>query len=248
MSEPRLPQEAREDKARRGTCTKGTSVAAAATPLITVSPRHDALVVVDMQNDFVRPDGPLSVPGAAEVVPVINRLCRAYRFRAVVVTKDWHPPGHCSFRRPAGPGGPWPPHCVQATAGAALHPRLRLGNVDHVVHKGSDADAECYSGFSDEHGKATGLAALLREMDVRRVFICGVAFDYCVYYTALDALKENFEVVVLQDATRAVFPHNVAERSLNLQRAGVTLSSSKSLTASMATPLGGARTCVRPNL
>ncbi|ESL05480.1 Nicotinamidase [Trypanosoma rangeli SC58] len=164
---------------------------AAMMPRINVSPIHDALLVVDMQNDFVCPDGALSVPAAMEVIPVINHISHTYDFRAVVATKDWHPPNHCSFRSPEGPGGLWPPHCVQQTYGAELHPRLQLRRVDHIVHKGSDVDAESYSGFADEHGKSSDLATLLRDMGVRRVFICGVALDYCVYYTALDALKEN---------------------------------------------------------
>lgn len=198
---------------------------------IVVSPLHDALLVVDMQNDFVRPDGALSVSGAAEVIPVVNRLCGAHAFRAVVATKDWHPPDHSSFR---AAGGRWPAHCVQGTMGAALHPLLRLGGGCHVVQKGTDAAAECYSGFGDEKGRPTGLGALLRKMGVRRVFVCGVAFDYCVYYTALGALKERFEVVVLEDATRPVCARNVPERRCRLQREGAVVADSGSLVTCVA--------------
>ncbi|KAF8296550.1 putative nicotinamidase [Trypanosoma cruzi] len=218
-------------------CAGESSGPAKSPSLIAVSPLHDALVVVDMQNDFVSPCGALSVPGAMEVIPVINHVCQAHKFRTIAVAKDWHPPDHSSFCKPAGPGGQWPPHCVQGTDGAELHSSLRLGRMDCVIHKGADRDAECYSCFGDVNGKKTGLATLLREMDVRRVFICGVAFDFCVYYTALDAVKEMFDVVVLEDATRAVFPDNISKQRGDLLRNGVKLADSKDLTTSPSASL-----------
>ncbi|ORC91204.1 putative pyrazinamidase/nicotinamidase [Trypanosoma theileri] len=204
-------------------------------PLSDVSPVHDALLIVDMQNDFVRPDGALAVPAAPEVIPVINEICRRRSFRAVVLTKDWHPPDHCSFRRSNNNnnnkdnnndnnnnnGGPWPPHCVRGTPGAELHADLQTAAATHIIHKGVSAAAESYSAFADECGTTTGLAALLRGLSVRRVWICGVAYEYCVYFTARDAVRAGFEVVVLQDATRAVDTTVVPARMLELQREGV---------------------------
>jgi nicotinamidase/pyrazinamidase len=160
-----------------------------------------ALVVVDFQNDFT-PGGALAVPDGDAAADRLNELAASGRFDLVVATRDRHPPEHSSF---AGRGGPWPPHCVAGTAGAQLHPALDAARVDVVVDKGQDPDSEGYSGFD-----GTGLAALLRERGIDRVTVAGLATDYCVRATALDALAEGFAVTLdtagsrgIEDATSA---------------------------------------------
>jgi nicotinamidase/pyrazinamidase len=163
---------------------------------ISVDSETDALIIVDVQNDFC-PGGALAVPYGDEVIPVINRLLE-HRWLSVA-TMDWHPAEHGSFE---SRGGPWPPHCVQQTAGAELHSELDAPKVQLVITKGSHPDQEAYSGF---HG--TNLAKILRDKGVRRVVVCGIATDYCVRATAHDALHEGFEVLVLEDAIRGVEVH-----------------------------------------
>jgi nicotinamidase/pyrazinamidase len=153
----------------------------------------DALIIVDVQNDFC-PGGALAVPDGDAVIEPLNRL--AAEFPLVIATRDWHPPDHGSF---AAQGGPWPPHCVQGTPGAELHPRLDRGAIDEIVDKGQDPSTDGYSGF-----EATSLERLLRERGAGRVHVGGLALDYCVKNTALDARRAGFEVVVHTDATRAV--------------------------------------------
>jgi nicotinamidase/pyrazinamidase len=160
---------------------------------IAVDSAKDALLIVDVQNDFC-PGGALAVPRGHEVIPVINRLLK-HRWLSVA-TMDWHPADHSSFEPH---GGPWPPHCVQETAGAELHPELDATQIQLVITKGSHPNEEAYSGF---HG--TELAAILRAKGVRRVVVCGIATDYCVRATAHDALQEGFEVLVLEDAIQGV--------------------------------------------
>jgi nicotinamidase/pyrazinamidase len=156
----------------------------------------DAIIIVDVQNDFC-PGGALAVPEGDLVIPVINKLSPLFRMR--VATKDWHPENHISF---TGQGGSWPPHCIQHTPGSDFHPDLVLQPyIDTaIVHKGGDPTQEAYSGF-----QGTYLTRYLRENDMRRVFVCGLAFDFCVGATAHDALKEGFETYVVMDATRSVF-------------------------------------------
>src|SRR5438105_12769230 len=161
--------------------------------LLTILGPMEALIVVDVQNDFC-PGGALAVPDGDAVVEPINRLAGAAPF--VVATRDWHPPDHASF---ADYGGPWPVHCVRDSAGAQLHPRVDKSNVDVIVDKGQTRDREGYSGFED-----TELEQLLHEHDVDSVHIAGLALDYCVKATALDAKRAGFDVVVHRDATRAV--------------------------------------------
>jgi nicotinamidase/pyrazinamidase len=160
---------------------------------ISVDSARHALIIVDVQNDFC-PGGALAVPSGHEVIPVINRLLE-HRWLSVA-TMDWHPADHCSFEPQ---GGPWPAHCVQETAGAALHPELDASKIQLIVTKGSQPDGEAYSGF-----QGTELAKILREQGVTRVVLCGIATDYCVRATAHDALQEGFEVLVLEDAIRGV--------------------------------------------
>jgi nicotinamidase/pyrazinamidase len=160
---------------------------------IAVDSTHDALIIVDVQNDFC-PGGALAVPQGDEVIPPINRLLKQ-RWLSVA-TIDWHPREHSSFK---AHGGPWPPHCVQGTIGAALHPKLDTARIELTITKASRPDKDAYSGFD-----GTELASILRAKGVKRVVICGLATDYCVSATAHDALKEGFEVVVLDDAIRGV--------------------------------------------
>jgi nicotinamidase/pyrazinamidase len=177
----------------------------------------EALIVVDVQNDFC-PGGALAVRGGDEILAEVNRL--AAQAPVVIATRDWHPPDHRSF---AEHGGPWPVHCVRETPGAELHPGL-LTTIDAIIDKGQTTEREGYSGFED-----TALESLLRERGVKSVDIVGLALDYCVKATALDARKAGFDVVVHRDATRAV---NVApgddERTVQeLRAAGVTVANGR---------------------
>lgn len=176
---------------------------------------HDALLIIDVQNDFVA-GGALAVPGGETVVPLVNRLAGA--FSHVVVTQDWHPPGHASFASshegakpfdvvsmPYGDQVLWPEHCVQGEPGAALHSGLDVESAFLILRKGANADVDSYSAFTEADGRTTtGLAALLKARGVRRIFACGLATDYCVAYSALDARAAGFETFVVDDACRAI--------------------------------------------
>jgi len=173
------------------------------------------LIVVDVQNDFCS-DGALAVPGGEEVVPVINRL--AGRFPHVVLTQDWHPAGHRSFasahpgRRPLetitvayGPQILWPDHCVQGTPGAAFHEDLRIDKAELILRKGYHLDIDSYSAFfENDRATATGLTGYLRERGFSRVVLAGLAFDFCVRYSAEDACRQGFAVTVIEDACRSI--------------------------------------------
>jgi nicotinamidase-related amidase len=159
---------------------------------VTIAP-DDALIVVDVQHDFL-PGGALGVAEGARIFTPINTL--APRFARVYATRDWHPADHSSY---AQHGGPWPVHCVAGTHGAAFDPRLQLEHVDVIVDKGTERETDGYSGFA-----ATTLAGDLREHGVQRVFVCGLATDYCVRATALDANAAGFTTVVVADASAAV--------------------------------------------
>jgi nicotinate phosphoribosyltransferase len=165
-------------------------------PLPELGPR-DALIVVDLQKDFC-PGGALAVPEGDAVVGELNQwIDAATQAEApVVASRDWHPEGHCSF---AEQGGPWPPHCIEGTPGAAIHADLRLPETAHLVNKGVEIDRDNYSAFDD-----TGLADWLRERGVRRIFIGGLAQEVCVRATVLDAVKEGFQAHLILDATRSI--------------------------------------------
>jgi nicotinamidase/pyrazinamidase len=173
-----------------------------------------ALIVVDVQNGFI--DGALPVPRGGEVVPLINRLARA--FQNVVITQDWHPPGHVSFASshpghkpfdsidlPYGRQVLWPDHCVQGTRDAALHDGLELFAAQLVIRKGFHPGVDSYSAFQEADRKTpTGLTGYLRERGIRRLFVTGLATDFCVAWTAIDACQNGFETCVIEDATRAI--------------------------------------------
>jgi nicotinamidase/pyrazinamidase len=158
---------------------------------------HDALLLVDVQRDFL-PGGALAVREGDQVVPVLNRyIALARRSRIpVFASRDWHPANHCSF---AARGGPWPPHCVAGTEGAQIAADLELPDDAVLVDKGTTEEKDAYSAFG-----GTGLARELRARGVKRVLVGGLATDYCVLNTVRDALAEGFEVVLLRDAIRAV--------------------------------------------
>ena len=174
-----------------------------------------ALIVVDMQNDFM-PGGPLGVPGADEIVGLVNQAIAASEL--VIATQDWHPADHGSFasnnpgRSPGElaelhglPQVMWPDHCVQDTPGADFVDGLNTARFSAVVRKGTDATVDSYSGFADNGQRIrTGLAGLLRDRRVTEVLVCGVATDYCVRFTAEDAAREGFAVKLLLDAARGV--------------------------------------------
>ncbi|HUG76659.1 MAG TPA: bifunctional nicotinamidase/pyrazinamidase [Burkholderiales bacterium] len=196
------------------------------------------LVVVDVQNDFI-PGGALAVAKGDEIVPLVNRL--AARFENVVVTQDWHPRGHASFASshpgkkpfetielPYGTQVLWPDHCVQATPGADLHPALALPHLQLIIRKGFHRDIDSYSGFLEADRKtSTGLAGYLRERGIKRLYLCGLATDFCVAWTALDARAAGFETTVIEDACRAIDLENSLARALSEMKAsGVRISRS----------------------
>jgi nicotinamidase/pyrazinamidase len=203
------------------------------TPLST-----DVLLVIDMQNDFC-PGGALAVKDGDAIVPAINALGR--RFEHMVLTEDWHPAGHISFasshpgKQPFettevayGPQALWPDHCVQGTAGAELHPALDLPHAELILRKGFRREIDSYSAFlENDHATQTGLAGYLRERGLKRIFVCGLAYDFCVRFSAIDGTKLGFECVVIEDATRAVgLSGSVEEANAAFAEAGIERSQS----------------------
>jgi len=182
----------------------------------------DALLVVDMQRDFC-PGGALPVEGGHDVVPVINEWIEQARQDGamIVASRDWHPPGHCSFKEQ---GGAWPEHCVQGTPGAEFHSDLRLPRDAVEIKKGQDLHADAYSAFD-----RTDLEERLRKAGIQRVFIGGLAQDVCVHATALDAEKAGFETRVIADATRPaeVAPGDGERAMRELRERGVSVVSSE---------------------
>ena len=176
----------------------------------------DAVIVVDVQRDFC-PGGALPVAGGDEVIPVLQRWidAAAARGATVVASRDWHPPGHASF---AARGGPWPPHCIQGTPGAALCPGLRLPLGALVVTKGADPDTDQYSAFD-----RTGLGRTLRLRGIARVWVGGLAEEVCVRATVLDAVREGFETHLLTRATRPVAPESGHRARREMMAAGAVL-------------------------
>jgi nicotinamidase/pyrazinamidase len=186
----------------------------------------DALLIVDFQNDFT-PGGALAVSGGDEIGDPVRKL--ADRLDVIVATRDWHPPDHASFE---AEGGPWPVHCVQETHGAALHPAMDGIELDAIVDVGREREDEGYSGFEN-----SDLARILKDAGVERVFVVGLATDYCVRASTIDAVREGFETTVVEDAIRAVeVEPGDGERAIeDMRRAGAKVASSDEV-------LAGART------
>ena len=180
---------------------------------------HDVLLAIDLQADFM-PGGALPVARGDEIVPLVNRLAR--RFENVAVTQDWHPRGHASFasshegakpfetrRLEFGDQTLWHDHCLQGTPGAELHPDLAIDLAFLILRKGMHSGIDSYSAFVEADGKTTtGLAALLKARGVKRVFACGLATDFCVAHSALDARADGFQTFVIEDACRAIDANN----------------------------------------
>lgn len=202
---------------------------------------RDVFIVVDIQNDFC-PGGALSVPRGDEVIPLINQL--AERFPNVVLTQDWHPPDHLSFasthpgKNPYdtiivdyGPQILWPDHCVRTTLGADFHKNLDVPHAALVLRKGIDRKIDSYSTFYENDRKTpTGLVGYLRDRGFKRVFLAGLAFDFCVRYSAEDATREGFEVVVIEDACRGIdINGSVAATHESLSKLGVVRTTTEEL-------------------
>ena len=184
-----------------------------------------ALILVDIQNDFC-PGGALAVDEGDQIVDVVNRLMPL--FDLVISTQDWHPADHISFKER---GGPWPPHCVQGTEGAELHPALNRERISYYFRKASSPEKDAYSEFEGTDDRGRTLDEALSSHNIRRVYVAGLATDYCVKATVLDAVKHGYEVYVVTDGVRAV---NVApddgEKALDeMTRAGAHLVTSDQL-------------------
>ena len=198
---------------------------------------EDALIVTDVQNDFC-PGGALAVPKGDEIVPLVNQLIR--RFDHVILTQDWHPSGHSSFasthkgqpfstiRLGYGEQTLWPDHCVQGTSGAEFHPDLVLQHSELVLRKGFRKEIDSYSSFyENDRTTKTGLCGYLRDRGLKRVFMCGLATDFCVAWSALDGRREGFPVVLLEDACRAIdLNGSLAAARGEMIRAGITVTDS----------------------
>ncbi len=202
-----------------------------------------ALIIVDLQNDFL-PGGALAVKAGDQVIPVVNELLKK-KFSFVLASKDWHPADHCSFATSHGkePGEKvilegieqilWPVHCVQGTRGAEFAPGWDVSKVDKVFFKGTDKHTDSYSTFFDNgKGRSTGLEVYLRQHGIRNLYMAGLATDYCVKYSVLDALILGFNVYVIQDACRAVNlqDEDEAEALKEMQIAGAQIVHSKDIT------------------
>jgi len=199
----------------------------------------DVLLVIDMQNDFCPRSaegvgGALAVKDGDAIVPAINALGR--RFEHVILTQDWHPAGHISFasshagkrpfemtEMPYGPQTLWPDHCVQGSSGAELHPGLDLPHAELILRKGFRREIDSYSAFlENDHATQTGLAGYLRERGLKRIYVCGLAYDFCVRFSAIDGMKLGFECVVLEDASRAVdLPGSIEATNAAFAEAGI---------------------------
>lgn len=202
----------------------------------------DVFVLVDVQNDFCK-GGALAVPNGGEIVPIANQLGGV--FQNLVLTQDWHPQGHQSFASshpgkqpydlvefPYGPQILWPDHCIQGAYGAEFHRELRLPGAALIIRKGFHRDINSYSAFfENDRTTPTGLAGYLRERGLRRVFLAGLAFDFCVGYSALDAVRQGFVAFVIEDACRGIdIGGSMATMRASFQAHGVTSISSAKIT------------------
>ena len=196
---------------------------------------NEALIVVDVQNDFCE-GGMLAVPGANAILPLVNRLIS--RFDHVVLTQDWHPAGHASFASswddaapfstrafPYGQQTLWPAHCVQGTAGAEFHPDLQAGKAQAVIRKGYHPGIDSYSAFREnDRMTRTGLDGYLKARGITRLVLCGLALDFCVAWSAIDARQAGFDVTVVQEATAAIDLEGSKKKMLTeMRQAGIRL-------------------------
>jgi nicotinamidase/pyrazinamidase len=194
----------------------------------------DALLVIDVQNDFM-PGGALAIPDGDAIVPLINTFAK--KFDHVILTQDWHPPQHISFAKTHpnkqpfetiqaeyGPQTLWPEHVVQHTEGAAFHPALHIPHAELILRKGFRRHIDSYSAFLENDQRTpTGLGGYLRERSLTRLFLCGLAYDFCVRYSAIDGHNLGFETIVIEDATRPVnLPNSVAETNEVLAAANIS--------------------------
>ena len=197
----------------------------------------DALLVIDVQNDFCPTangiGGALAVPEGDQVVPIINALAK--KFGHIILTQDWHPTGHISFatthnrqpyeliEAPYGPQTLWPEHCLQHSEGAAFHPALSIPHAELILRKGFRRHIDSYSAFlENDHRTPTGLAGYLRERNLTRLFLAGLAYDFCVRYSAIDGKSLGFDTIVIEDATRPVnLPGSVAETNAALAASSI---------------------------
>jgi nicotinamidase/pyrazinamidase len=201
---------------------------------------REALLVIDVQNDFL-PGGSLAVTNGDEVIPRINRL--GQRFQDVILTQDWHPAGHISFAsthglRPFadtveasyGTQSLWPDHTLQGSPGAEITRELDLPHAGLIVRKGFRRDVDSYSAFlENDHHTSTGLAGYLRDRGIERLFLCGLAWDYCVGFSALDGRAMGFDVTVIDDAVRGIAPESITAMNQRWDTAGVRRITSDSL-------------------
>ncbi len=190
-----------------------------------------ALLLIDIQNDFL-PGGALAVPEGDQIIPLLNQLQQ--QFELVIATQDWHPANHKSFASSHNNKSAfdviqwmgheqvlWPDHCIQGEPGAAFAPWLEMNRVAAVFRKGMNMEIDSYSGFYDNgHLKSTGLSSYLRGLNVSDVYISGLAGDYCVYFTAKDALAEGFRVHIIEDATRSITKEGFEKAKLEIERLG----------------------------
>ncbi len=193
-----------------------------------------ALLIVDLQNDFVT-GGALEVPDGEQIVPGVNTLQSS--FEHIYATQDWHPPGHSSFASSHEDKKPfdviqwkgqdqtlWPDHCVQGTRGADFHPDLKMNKVQAIFRKGMDPSIDSYSGFYDNgHQKQTGLEGFLKGLGVKKLYFCGLAADICVYFSILDALGAGFECALCLDAIKPLSSENYQQQLTELEQKGVEL-------------------------
>jgi nicotinamidase/pyrazinamidase len=215
-----------------------TSIELHTHPPVILNPQ-DVLLVIDMQQDFVSPTGALSVAGGEHIVAGINTL--AARFSHVILTQDWHPVGHISFASthhlepfsgtidaPYGKQTLWPDHCVQDTAGAQLYSGLRIPHAELILRKGFRRDIDSYSAFTEnDHTTPTGLTGYLHERGLKRLFFCGLAYDYCVGFSAIAAAQHGFETFVVEDLSRGIAPSTIGQTNqafadLNIHRISST--------------------------
>lgn len=182
-----------------------------------------ALLVVDAQNDFM-PGGALAVPEGDQIIPAIN--VAIINFNQIIWTRDWHPEDHCSFE---DNGGTWPVHCVAETPGAQINGKLPVSKKHHIWDKATSSKADAYSPFQNENGKKSGFVKFLNGLKVKELYICGLATEYCVKATVLDALKAGFKVVVITDAIHGIAPQDTKDALKEMIDAGASFIDAKDI-------------------